>query len=187
MQVIGIETEAHTRFRFKGPGKPCVEDPKGDSCIWQVSFELLPLPQNNRIYLMRWNPSISSFKEEDLDECLENEACSIIRMNWSISEWQEARRGDIFYMMRTGDDKAGIVFNGQFITDPYPGEDWAGSNKRRMYVDMICYGVMDSHHAPRISLEKLQSAIPSFEWAKGHSGVLLPEEVADKLEKLIAE
>lgn len=49
------------------------------------------------------------------------------------------RRGDFFYMMRTGDDKAGIVFCGQFLSDPYPADDWAGSTKRRMYVDMICY------------------------------------------------
>ncbi|MCR4920648.1 MAG: hypothetical protein K5945_02935 [Bacteroidaceae bacterium] len=37
----------------------------------------------------------------------------------------------------TGDDKAGIVFNGLFISDPYPDEDWAGSTKRSMYVDMV--------------------------------------------------
>lgn len=40
-------------------------------------------------------------------------------------------------LMRVGDDKAGIVFSGQFISDPYPGDDWAGTTKRRMYVDMI--------------------------------------------------
>ena len=26
----------------------------------------------------------------------------------------------MFYMMRVGDDKAGIMFSGQFLTDPYP-------------------------------------------------------------------
>ena len=69
----------------------------------------------------------------------------MFRLNWSINEWEEARRGDIFYMMRVGDDKAGIVFNGQFISDPYPGEDWA----------------------------------------KGHSGVLLPAEIVDELVELL--
>ena len=105
----------------------------------------------------------------------------MFRLDWSIYEWQEARRGDFFYMMRTGDDKAGIVFSGQFLSDPYPADDWAGSTKRRMYVDMICYNA-ESGSAPHISLEKLQTAIPAKEWQKGHSGELLSEEITTQLE-----
>mgnify|MGYP002627247982 FL=1 len=85
------------------------------------------MPAEAKSYLMCWNPSISSFTEKDFEECVENMVHGMFRMNWSIREWEEARRGDLFFMMRTGDDKAGIVFTGQFISDPYPGEDWAGS------------------------------------------------------------
>ena len=136
---------------------------------------------------MRWNPSISSFTVEDYNECVENMIHGMFRMNWSIKEWEEARRGDFFYMMRTGDDKAGVVFNGQFISDPYPGEDWAGTNKRRMYVDMICTNPVNPDAKPRVSLERLQELIPSFEWIKGHSGALLPEEVTAQLDDLFEE
>lgn len=108
-------------------------------------------------------------------------------MNWSIYDWQEARRGDMFYMLRTGDDKAGIVFNGQFVSDPYPGDDWAGSNKRRMYVDMVVYNFVEPGASPRISLEKLQAANPSYEWAIGHSGVKLSEEETEKIVELLDE
>ena len=68
-----------------------------------------------------------------------------IKLDWSIYDWQEAHRGDFFYMLRTGDENAGIVFSGQFITDPYPNDDWAGSTKRRMYVDMICMNPADQN------------------------------------------
>lgn len=34
-------------------------------------------------------------------------------------------------MIRTGDDKAGIVFRGVFTSDPYPGEDWVGNGKKK--------------------------------------------------------
>ena len=186
-KIIGIETEPHTRFRFQGPGQPSVEDPKGDSCIWQVNFEVVPIPLVHRSYLMRWNPSISSFTEDDYEESLANMEHGMFRINWSIYEWQEARRGDFFYMLRTGDDKAGIVFSGQFLSDPYPGEDWAGTNKRRMYVDMVCYGVSKSSDTTRIPLEKLQSALPKIEWSKGHSGTLLTEVQAEKLSDLFEE
>ena len=84
-------------------------------------------------------------------------------------------------MMRTGDEKAGIVFSGQFLSDPYPADDWAGSTKRRMYVDMICYNA-ESGSVPHILLEKLQAAIPAIEWQKGHSGELLSEEITSQLD-----
>ena len=108
----------------------------------------------------------------------------MFRMNWSINEWEEARRGDIFYMMRVGDDKAGIVFNGQFTSDPYPGDDWAGSTKRRMYVDMGCRNPVKPGEVPPVSLDKLKEAIPSVDWGKGHSGALLSSEVGEKLLEL---
>ena len=181
-RIISVETTPGTRFNFQGAGKPIVEDPNGDSCIWEVAFEVVPVPKEPKKYLMRWNPSISSFTEKDYEKCVAN---GMFRMNWSIFEWEEARRGDIFYMMRVGDDKAGIVFNGQFISDPYPDDDWAGSTKRRMYVDMVCATSVESRKEPIISLEKLKENIPDFDWSKGHSGVLLPNEIADKLVELL--
>ena len=137
-----------------------------------------------RTYLMRWNPSISSFKEKDYEECVANMQKGAFCINWSIYEWEEARKGDSFYMMRVGDDKAGIVFNGLFLSDPYPADDWAGSTKRRMYVDMVCINPVESGEMPSLSLEKLQKTIPRIDWSKSCSGILLPNEVATELDKL---
>lgn len=186
-RIIGVQTEPATRFNCQGAGTPIVEDPNGDSCVWRVILELVPAPADARSYLMRWNPAISSFTDKNYRDCVEHVHNGMLRMDWSIYEWQEARRGDIFYMLRTGDDKAGIVFCGQFITDPYPGDDWAGTNRRRMYVDMVCTGFVNPEDMPRIPLERLQSAIPEVDWLKGHSGELLSEDVVRKLDKLFDE
>ena len=182
-RIIDVETTPGTRFNYQGAGKPIVEDADGDSCIWEVSFEVVPVPVEARSYLMRWNPSISSFTEKDFEECVENMVHGMFRMYWSIYEWEEARRGDMFYMMRVGDDKPGIVFFGQFVTDPYPDEDWKGSTKRKMYVDMVCTVPNGRIAKPLVSLKKLQKAIPQVEWTKGHSGVLLPEDIVTKLDE----
>lgn len=182
--IIDINTEPGTRFNYQGEGKPIVKYPNGDSCVWEMTLEVVPVPKEPKKYLMRWNPSISSFKEEDYEKCYVNMIHGMFRMNWSISEWEEARRGDLFYMMRVGDDKAGIVFSGQFLSDPYPGDDWAGSTKRRMYVDMVCTNPVEPGEMPNISLEELRNAIPEFEWSKGHSGALLPDDVVEKLDEL---
>lgn len=186
-RIIDIETEPGIRFNYQGVGKPIVEDANGDSCIWKVVFEVLPMPEEPKTYLMRWNPAISSFTEKDYEKCVENRMHGMFRMNWSIREWEEARRGDFFYMLRTGDEKAGIVFSGQFTSDPYPGDDWAGSSKRRMYVDMICMNPVEPGTKPSLSLERLQKEISSSDWTKGHSGILLSDNVAKRLDKIWEE
>ncbi|MBO4674409.1 MAG: hypothetical protein J5616_08690 [Bacteroidaceae bacterium] len=184
VQIIGTETEPTVRFNYQGAGLPIMPASNGTSCIWEVSFEVLPVPEKPKKYLMRWNPAISSFKEKDYEACVANMKNGMFRMNWSIYEWEEARRGDCFYMMRVGDDKAGIVFNGQFLSDPYPSDDWAGTTKRRMYVDMVCRNPETPGEVPFVSLEKLKAAIPSIDWGKGHSGALLSDEVSEKLLEL---
>ena len=183
-RIIDIETEPGTRFNYQGAGKPIVEDENGDSCIWKVAFEVVPMPEEPKTYLMRWNPAISSFTEKDYEECVENMVHGMFRLNWSIREWEEARRGDFFYMMRVGDDNTGIVFSGQFISDPYPADDWAGSTMRRMYVDMVCTNPVEPGAKPSLSLESLQKEIPAFDWVKGHSGALLSDDTVAKLDEL---
>ena len=149
--------------------------------IGEVEFEIVPVLEEPKKYLMRWNPSISSFTESDYESCLENMEHGMFRMNWSIYEWEEARRGDMFYMLSVGDSKAGIVFNGLIVSDPYVMDDWAGSSKRRLYVDLVCMNVVAPDEKPIVSLEMLQTTIPEFNWAKGHSGTLLPDKVAEKI------
>ena len=127
-----------------------------------------------------------SIRDDNQNMFLENMQNGMFRLNWSIFEWEEARKGEMFFMLRTGDDKAGIVFNGQFISDPYPQEDWNGSSKRRMYVDMICMNPIDPKKKPRISPAQLQEAIPSIDWQQGHSGTLLSEAEAAKLDELLS-
>ena len=158
-----------------------LDEPAEGSDLWKVRFNIVPLLEKPRKYLMRWNPSISSFKESDYEECVANMKCGIFRMNWSIYEWEEARVGDIFYMLRVGDDKAGIVFNGMIVSDPYVLDDWAGSSKRRLYVDMVCMNPIEPGEKPEYSLKMLKTAIPEYNWEKGHSGALLPDDVAEKL------
>ena len=182
--IISKKAVAGTRFRFQGPNEPSVEDPYGDSCIWKIYFEIIPVPDKPKVYLMRWNPSISSFKEKNYKECVENMQDGKFRINWSIYEWEEARRGDMFYMLRVGDDKSGIAFNGYFLSDAYTGDDWAGTTKRRCYVDMVCQNPVEPGEEPSISLKRLKEAIPTYNWEKGHSGKLLPEDVREKLGEL---
>ena len=121
-----------------------LEEPNDERNLWKVRFNIVPLLDEPKKYLMRWNPSISSFTDSDYENCVENMVQGMFRLNWSI-------------------------------------HDWAGSSKRRLYVDLVCMNAIAPDEKPIVSLAMLQTAIPEFNWAKGHSGTLLPENVAEKM------
>lgn len=100
--------------------------------LWQDfydSFDVEPI-RSPKTYLLRWNPTISSFNLDNYRDVLSKYPGGFSGMNWSVYEWEKAHKGDHYYMLRTGDDKAGIVFRGVFTSDPYPGEDWVGNGKK---------------------------------------------------------
>lgn len=192
--IKAVKATPGKRFRFQESGIPSVEDPNGDSCIWDLTFSIEYVRDGNedepmrerKTYLLRWNPAISSFTEDDYEEFVTNAQDDAFELNWSVYEWEDAAIGDRFYMMRVGDEKAGFVFRGHFISTPYTADDWAGSNRQRHYVDLLCVEPVTPKTKPDLSLEKLKAALPEINWASGHSGILLPKEVAEKLEELWA-
>ena len=99
-------------------------------------------------------------------------------------EWENAHKGDRFFMLRTGDDKAGIVFRGVFTSEPNPGDDWAGKGRQRYYMDMDCKDCVPADEMPPLSVEVLEKALPGIDWRRGHSGQLLSKEETDVLERM---
>ena len=132
-----------------------------------------------KVFLMRWNPAISSYK---LDVYHRNckDFPDGFRMDWSVWDYQEAHSGDSFVMMRVGEYKPGVVFYGTFVSDPYTDDDWAGTDKKRHYVLMDCFG-FKADDEPIICAESLHTCMPEIDWMHGHSGEVLPEKVADQL------
>ena len=154
--------------------------------VWQNfydSFDVEPI-RSPKTYLLRWNPTISSFKLDDYRDVLSKYPGGFSGMNWSVYEWEKAHKGDHYYMLRTGDDKAGIVFRGVFTSDPYPGEDWAGNGKQMYYMDMDCYDCVPADVQSPICIEELEKVVPGIDWRRGHSGELLSSEDADRLNEL---
>lgn len=142
---------------------------------------------NQQTYILMWNPAISSFT-------IHNHIDSIGHIdnwgfNWSVHEWEKAKDGDRFFMVRVGEGNAGVVMSGIFISDPYTSRDWNRIRKTKEihYMDMQPNFIVNPETMPIITTAQLQESIPDFEWSKGHSGVLLTEYKARKLEELFAE
>lgn len=157
---------------------------------WDKMYDSLEgLEMNNepdhkpKTYLLRWNPAISSFTLDSYRDAI-SKFPDGFRMDWSIYDWEEAHNGDRYYMVRVGEGNTGIVFLGEFLSEPYEGDDWAGKGKKRHYVDIDCMYATHPDERPLLTIEQLQAALPDIDWTKGHSGELLTDEQADILDSL---
>jgi len=157
--------------------------------------------------ILFWNPDISSYDIDRHHDLLDGDTIEYGTFNWSIWEHQLAHEGDRFYMVRCKnkpvpgklnkwgkqvwepviDDTTGICMSGVFTSDPYRGEDWSGKGRETFYMDMDIQQATDPDKFVIIKSDLLIEAIPDFDWKGGHSGRLLDEAAAAKLEKLFEE
>ncbi len=152
---------------------------------WDTSYDLQASITGRKpnTYLLRWNPAISSFTLDNYIKAVDDYDGEF-DMNWSIYEYENAYEGDRYYMIRVGEGETGIVWRGVFTSDPYKSHDWAGTSRQRYYVDIECMDATHPDRRPHITIPQLQAAIPGIDWNRGHSGVLLTDEQARKLDEL---
>lgn len=141
--------------------------------------------KKQKTYVLMWNPSISSVKMEDHVDSIPN--LLMEDYNWSVYEYKEAKKGDRFVMVRCGEGKTGIVMSGIFDSNPYQAGDWSGRGRKVFYMDMEPNFIVDPENAEIITTADLRREIPSFDWGGGHSGRLLTEEQARKLDIMLAD
>ena len=135
--------------------------------------------------ILFWRPSISSFKIDDFQYFIENRDSEYF--NWSVWEYDKAHCGDRFFMVRCGEGKTGICMSGKFISSPYKDTDWSGQGRDVYYMDMYVDTAIHPDFMPILTTERLQAAIPDFDWTGGHSGRLIAASDAAKLEKMWKE
>ena len=137
-----------------------------------------------KTFILFWNPRISSYKFEDLQRELEEMSECYNNMNWSVWEYDKAHAGDRFFMVRCGDGKTGICMSGYFSSEPYKDEDWSGRGRVTYYLDLEPDVMIHPEYLPILTTNELMSEIPTFDWTGGHSGRLLDDVFAVKLETL---
>lgn len=138
-----------------------------------------------KVYLLRWNPSISSFTAEAYDK-----ACAEFGpqwyLDWSFYEHDKVRPCDVFFMLRQGENQPdpGIYFGGCILSFSYAGKDWRGTGHTRWYADLEAFDTRPIAEGPHIATEALEAAIPDVDWRRGHSGELLTPEQGSRLIEL---
>ena len=133
-------------------------------------------------FIMMWNPEISDWKMDGFESSL----CHFddAEVSWAIYDYKKAKIGDRFFMVRCGEGNTGIVMSGTISSKPYKGEDWSGKGRKVYYVKMQLGTMIHPDREEILNTEKLEEAIPGFDWRGGHSGRLLDKISAGKLELL---
>lgn len=135
--------------------------------------------------ILKWNPSISSYNMKHfLDDLCDLKEGFMPDFNWSIWDHAQVEEGARFFWVKVGSHgQLGIVGAGEITSDPYPGEDWSGKGREVFYADFEPEVLINPDAMPILTVAELQAAIPDFEWDKGHSGLVLSDEQAERLEE----
>jgi len=135
--------------------------------------------------IFKWNPGFSSY---NMHHYLQDLAIIADRgeydYNWSVWDYEKIKDGDRFYMMKLGYGAKGIVACGKITSDPYEDEDWSGQGRTTRYVDFFPDILINPDALPILDLRTLETEIPDFEWGRGHSGLVLTEDQATRLDAL---
>lgn len=139
--------------------------------------------QQNTFILM-WNAETSHITEEDFLWYLKNIYTQ--RIVLPLHEWQQAKMGDRFYMIKTAGDRLGIVMAGLLASHPYPTTLLLGEKRKKNCVELSPTIMLNPEKTPMITVEQLEKEIPNFMWRGGYSGRMLTPEQGNKIEHLFS-
>lgn len=139
---------------------------------------------SHNTFILKWNPAISSYTMERLDNDMSEWADGLWdeEFDWSVHEWQKAHKGDRFFMVRVGEGNTGLFAAGRFTSEPYEADDWADRGRKVFYMQMEFEAVFHPERAEIIATEELERELPHLDWRKGYSGQMLDGESAERLE-----
>lgn len=140
------------------------------------------------VVVLRWNPSFSSYPmlgylSDIVNLCDYDEA----DLNWSVWDYEKIKEGDRFFWVKSGYGATGIVASGVITSAPFESEDWSGKGRRTFYVCFKPEIAINPDALPILSVQELQEKVPEFDFSSGHSGVVLPQDCANRLENVWRE
>lgn len=140
-----------------------------------------------KICLLRWNPAVSSWKDDDFRRTLSELKNGPVGMDWSVREWSEVESGDWAVLCRVGTLDDGIVGIGRFDGSVKEAPSWRGDGTTCHYAAFRFDILQDPSRTRLLTADDLASAFPRIEWHGGHSGVSVPGDLAPALARCLAD
>lgn len=169
------------------PGETLIELPEdplpSESAISDVPY--------SRLFILRWNPAVSSFTDPTFREGFERlREEGDARTNWSLRDGADVRPGDWALFARVGGvDPAtdGIAGLCRFLSPAYDGASWRGDGSTLQYADIDILLFNDPALSGLFGAAELDAAFPSVDWHGGPSGILVDPATAEALALHIAD
>ena len=130
------------------------------------------------LYILRWNPNISSYKTKYHLNVVENikNGRMPIDFDWSIREPENLKKDDIFILQQVGTDNDGIAMIGKFKDKCYKGKSWRRDGTKLFYADMWIMDAFDCDGENPLPANRYEKLFPEIKWHGGHSGVLVQDD-----------
>jgi len=143
-------------------------------------------PRQRRVHILRWNPSISSFKREGFEFWFSHYKKNLPidkddRFDWSVWNWKEVMHRDLFIMMQVGQTVNGIVWGGFLGGYPYQYKRGDGTLSKSFFFETTVEYMNRIERTGLLTADRLIKAVPEVDWLHGHSGEMLSIENAEKL------
>lgn len=146
-------------------------------------------PRQRKVYVLRWNPSISPFTIDEFYETFaifkDEKEGNLSEFNWTVWDWKTVEHRDLYVMMKVGTNCNGIVWAGYLHGFPYQYENEDGTKSRSHFFDTDFLFMQDIDKTGKLTADVLRREIPDVDWEHGHSGELLSVEQGEKLGRLI--
>ena len=135
-------------------------------------------------YLLTWNPERWEWSN------IQNSIAKINRKGFSDGRWssgvtKKIQPNDRIFLMKLGSQKPrGIMASGWATSEVFQDIHWDDDSKLAHYVDIHFDTIIDPSQDAIFSVELLQDGIySSVNWTPQASGMSIPDEVAEQLEK----
>lgn len=132
-------------------------------------------------YLYTWNPKKWTWVDQ-VDAVYRVNNGDQYDIYWSCGNTKKIVIGDIFFLMRLGENPKGIIGCGYVSSTPYELPHWneqkAADGKVALRTDLLFRALSDR---PLISIDILQKRYPEYNWTPQGGGQTIPVLIANEL------
>lgn len=143
-------------------------------------------------YLFTWNPKQWQWKDLAL-RANENASGRIVSERWSChANSKRIRKGDRAFLIRLGEEPKGIIASGWVTSEAKLGIHWnqdkADRGEQTFFADCEWERLLNPLVDAPLTLSRLKNGkLSAMRWTPQSSGVLIPAEIAEELERAWAE
>ena len=146
-----------------------------------------------KTWLLTWNPNRYAWDENHggFDDLLNRlKQVGHIFKRWSTGVNHSIKEGDRVFLIRLGKEPKGIIMSGYAATDVFVSPHWEQTRSIKGEVCKSVYVNVDKMVLPQESplpMFVLKDIAPFFTWSSQASGISIPDEIAEELEKIWKE